>query len=455
MSDNTTPAEFDVAAPSTESSSSVDALSAPNPITGYRPNTPIEEYRWYMGGQAMFFASGGIGFVLGQWIIAFYLREPPEIMGLAMMIMSLPQLLFILFGGLAADRVELRAHLVRMQFLMMIPMLGVAAVIMAGHLTVTILVAINFVGAIFAAFVQPARDSLLSRVTANLEHISIQQAITTANMLQFGAQIFGILMVMAVAIVGPVSLIFMQAFLYLMGIYATTRLSVSPAPERETSDDHWFVSLFAEVYDGLKISFSSPDIRPVMLWVLSSGFIVMGTFMIYLPLIVRDVFHGDALELTTMMVCFFSGVTICSRLLSRFGNFTHQGRALLIAQTCSACVMLAVSQNTVVWVFFALVFCWGLSAAVSMSMTRSIIQQAAPESHRARILSVFMLCMFGGSPVGSLIGGYLAKNYGPLDAMLISMVGSLTMILAFTILSSLWMMKSDPMHYDDAKMADG
>ena len=174
MSDNTTPAEFDVAAPSTGSPTQVDELSAPNPITGNRPNTPLEEYRWYMGGQAMFFASGGIGFVLGQWIIAFYLREPPEVMGLAMMIMSLPQLIFILFGGLAADRMELRGHLMRMQSLMMIPMLGVAAVIMAGQLTVVILVAINFVGAIFAAFVQPARDSLLSRVTANLEHISIQ-----------------------------------------------------------------------------------------------------------------------------------------------------------------------------------------------------------------------------------------------------------------------------------------
>jgi MFS family permease len=454
MSENTTPAEFDAALPSGGVSTPPGSVSAANSVTGYAPNTPLQEYHWYMGGQAMFFASGGIGFVLGQWIIAFYLREPPEVMGLAMMIMSLPQLLFILFGGLAADRLELRAHLLRMQALMMIPMLAIAAVIMAGELTVVVLVAVNFVGAIFAAFVQPARDSLLSRVTANLEHISIQQAITTANMLQFGAQIFGILMVMAVAIVGPVSLIFMQAFLYLMGIYATARLSVSPAPAREESDSHWFSLMFSEVYDGLKISFSSPEIRPVMLWVLSSGFIVMGTFMIYLPLIVRDVFDGDAMELTIMMTCFFSGVTICSRLLSRFGNFKFQGRALLIAQTCSACIMLAVSQNETVLVFFALVFCWGLSAAVSMSMTRSIIQQAAPESHRARILSVFMLCMFGGSPVGSLIGGYLAKHYGPLDAMLISMVGSLTMILTFAIFSSLWMMKSNPMDYDDEKMAD-
>ena len=440
MSENTTPAEF-------------RTRSEPNMSPGVDLNTPIEEYRWYMGGQAMFFASGGIGFVLGQWLIAFYLREPPEVMGLAMMIMSLPQLLFILFGGLAADRMELRAHLIRMQSLMMIPMLAVAVVIMAGQLTVVVLVAINFVGAIFAAFVQPARDSLLSRVTTNLEHITIQQAITTANMLQFGAQIFGILMVMAVAIVGPVSLIFMQSFLYLMGIYATARLSYSPPSPRDDSGGHWIASLHTDVLDGLKVSFRSHEIRPVMLWVLSSGFIVMGTFMIYLPLIVRDVFHGDAFELTVMMTCFFSGVTICSRLLSRFGNFRYQGRALLMAQTCSACIMLAISQNHIVWIFFGLVFCWGLSAAISMSMTRSIIQQAAPESHRARVLSVFLLCMFGGAPVGSLVGGFLARSFGPLDAMLIAMVASLSMILAFTLLSSLWSLKSEPMRFDDNEAA--
>lgn len=62
MSENTTPAEFDPA-------------SEPDMPPGARQNTPIEEYRWYMGGQAMFFASGGIGFVLGQWLIAFYLRK--------------------------------------------------------------------------------------------------------------------------------------------------------------------------------------------------------------------------------------------------------------------------------------------------------------------------------------------------------------------------------------------
>jgi MFS family permease len=455
MSENTTQAELPNDHPSHQELTA-GAVVAPGSgllNTSDPMNTPLQEYHWYMGGQAMFFGAGGIGFVLGQWIIAFYLREPPEVMGLAMMTMSLPQLLFILFGGLAADRLELRSHLVRMQFLMMIPMLAVAIVIMIGELTIVILVIINFIGAIFGAFVQPARDSLLSRVTVNLEHISIQQAITTANMLQFGAQIFGILLVMAVAFVGPVSLIFVQSFLYLMGIYATTRLSVSPAPVQEKSDDHWIKSMASELADGLKISFGSSEIRPVMLWVLSSGFIVMGTFMIYLPLIVRDVFHGDAFELTVMMTCFFSGVTICSRLLSRFGSFKYQGRALLIAQTVSALIMLSVSQNNYLWVFFVLVFCWGLSAAVSMSMTRSIIQQAAPESHRARILSVFLLCMFGGSPVGSLIGGYLAKNYGPLDAMLISMVASLTMILAFTVFSSLWIMKARPITFDEAEAA--
>lgn len=455
MNETSHPEAADTTSPDTQSEgSSANAATLPlnAGLFASRTNSPRQEYHWYMGGQAMFFASGGIGFVLSQWLIAFYLREPPEVLGLAQMVMNLPQLLFLLFGGMAADRLELRSHLIRMQFFMMVPMLAVGFVIMGGGLTTPVLVAISFVAGTFGAFVQPARDSLLTKVTQDIEDFSIQQAITTANMLQFGAQIFGILLVMFVAIIGPVSLIFMQGFLYLMGIYATTRLSPAPPAPREKREEHPFHVLFLDVYDGLKVAFQSDQIRPIMLWVLSSGFITMGIFMVYLPLIVRDVFQGDAQELTIMMTCFFSGVTISSRLLSRIGRFKYQGRALLIGQTISACILMAISRNENIIIYFALIFSWGMTAAVSMSMTRSIIQQAAPDSHRARILSAFSLFMFGGSPVGALIGGYLAKTFGPLDAMLIAVAASLTLILTFTVFSGLWQLKAEyPTFGDEGK----
>lgn len=407
------------------------------------PDAGRQEYGWYMGGQAMFFAAGGIGFVLSQWLIAFYLREPPEVLGVSLMIMNLPQLLFLLFGGMAADRAELRGHLLRMQFLMLIPMIAVGLVIAFDGLTTPRLVAISFLANIFAAFVQPARDSLLTRVTQKLKNFSIQQAITTANMLQFGAQIFGILMVMFVATVGPVSLIFMQSFFYLIGIYATTQLPVYPPTPREKRPGHPVKGLLLDVADGVRVSMTSDNIRPIMLWVLGSGFVVTGIFMVYMPLIVRDVYHGDAMELTIMMACFFGGVTVCSRLLSRIGHFKYQGRALLVAQAGSACILMAASRTGALPLFFILVFCWGLTAAVSMSMTRSIIQQAAPESHRARVLSVLTLFMFGSSPIGSFIGGRLAKAFGPLDAMLMAVTGSLILILTFTAFSGLWTMRTE------------
>ncbi len=416
------------------------APTLPAPHSNAESDGSAHEYGWYMAGQGLFFLAGGIGFVLNNWLIVFYLREPPEIAGPAQMLMTLPQLLFVLFGGLSADRAELRSHLIRLQSLMVVPMLGLVLVILTGHLNWQSIVGLTFVGGTIGAFIQPARDSLLTRVTSRLTDRSIQQSIMTANMLQFGTQIFGIILVRFVAIIGPVPLILMQAGIYASGVLTTTRLSAYPPIRR--SDGRGFAHQLHEIWDGLKESFSSPEIRPVMMWVLASGFITMGVYMIVLPFIVRDIYQGDAPEVTTMHACFFVGVTISSFFLSKWAHFRHQGRALLLSQMFTVVVMFTIHLNPPEFLFFFVIFCWGLSGAIGMSMTRSIVQQAAPATHRARILSVLLLFNFGGAPIGALLSGILVKALGPLDAVLVAATCSFLLVTTFTLFSGLWTMQT-------------
>ena len=56
-----------------------------------------------------------------------------------------------------------------------------------------------------------------------------QQTVTIANMLQFGAQIFGILLVSLVSFIGPAPLVLLQIGVTAGAAGATQRLSPSPA----------------------------------------------------------------------------------------------------------------------------------------------------------------------------------------------------------------------------------
>lgn len=44
-----------------------------------------------------------------------------------------------------------------------------------------------------------------------------------------------------------------------------------------------------------------------------------------------------------------------------------------------------------------------MGAGVVMTQARTLVQSAAPETHRARILSLFQLGLMSGAPVGALL----------------------------------------------------
>lgn len=412
-----------------------------------RRSGPQLQYRWYMSGQALYFFAGGIGFVLNQWLITFFLNETPEVVGIAQMIVSLPQLIFVLFGGMAADRLELRGHLVRLQFISAIPLLLLAIVIWTGQLSTWNVVSISVAGGIISAFAQPARDSLLTRVTRKLQDRSIQQTITIANMLQFGAQIFGIVLVSLVTTIGPIPLIMIQVSAALGAGLVTRRLDPSPA---EHDGEASLNGLLHDIWDGLFEAFTSPQIRPVMIWLGAFGFISMGIYLVVLPLMVRDIYHGGALEFSLIHVCFFGGVTIASYPLSKFGHFKYQGRMLFLAQAGTSSVIFVLSTNPGLFLFFSSIFGWGVAAALSMAMTRSIVQQNAPDTHRARILSVYQLVMFGGSPIGSFLAGYFVEGFGAVQVLFIAWIVTTLFLLGFVLFSNLWRMQAQiTLHTED------
>ena len=58
--------------------------------------------------------------------------------------------------------------------------------------------------------------------------------------------------------------------------------------------------------------------------------------------------------------------------------------------------------NIPFWLFCVLVFAWGSGAGVVISMSRTITQTFARETHRGRILSIYSLAIFFFWTVGSI-----------------------------------------------------
>ena len=75
------------------------------------------------------------------------------------------------------------------------------------------------------------------------------------------------------------------------------------------------------------------------------------------------------------------------------------------------------------WGFLTSIFLWGMGGGVAMSMSRTIMQENAPDDMRARVLAVFTLSNTGGMPIGALALGYFTEFFGILSALAFVILG--------------------------------
>lgn len=395
---------------------------------------PPNEARWYMTGHAAYFLAAGFQGVLVPWLVAVVLAETPERVGIAQMFSMLPMLLFIMVGGAAADRAELRSHLVRLQIFVALPSIALAAVIATDSLSYWAVLAYVGVMSSTAAWIVPARDSMLTRIAMRSMGGAIPHAVAMATAAQFAAQVMGMLAAGFAGVVGAVPYLAVHSAMSLLTAFTTSKLEKAPPAPRE--EQHH--SRFKEMMEGLSMTLADKDIRAIMILMGLGGVFYIGVFMVIFPLLARDAYGGGALEIALFTSFFFGGIGASSFVLTRLPEIKRQGRAIMLAMCMGSVTMTLVHFQPPFWAVLALVLVWGMSAGVSMSTARAIVQARAPDSHRGRMLAAFQVAMMGGGPVGSLLAGYVAGEIGLFDAILVPPACMVLLWLGVFFFTDLW-----------------
>ena len=391
--------------------------------------------RWYLTSSAFVLVPGGIQAVLFPWLVAVYLHESPTRVGVAQMAGQLPMLLLILVGGLLGDRVNQRRLLIRLHTLMLVPPLLMAALVYGGLLAYPLLIGWALVGGVLGAFAQPARDALLSRVAGQ----DVQRVVMLATAVQFGVQVVGFGLGSMADRTGPAPLMITQAAFMALCVWATARLpDLAAEPTRVQGHP------LRDIGEGLAIAWRSPSIRPALMLVFAVGLFFAGTYMVVLPLMVRDIYHGGAGGMAASFALNMLGTVCTIFLLMRRGGIERPGRALLLGGAVSSCVLFGLHLPLPMWGFYIITFIWGMCGGISMTMGRAIVQEAAPASHRARVMSVYSLGMMGGMPIGSVVLGWCVGQFGARNAVLVPVIGMACVLVVVALTTRLWTITRAP-----------
>jgi MFS family permease len=87
------------------------------------------------------------------------------------------------------------------------------------------------------------------------------------------------------------------------------------------------------------------------------------------------------------------------------------GRALLGVQAVMGLLIALFALSRTPLLSYALIFLCGIAFMALFSMSFSIVQLAVPEHLRGRVVSIYMVALRGGGPLGALATGYLADLY--------------------------------------------
>jgi MFS family permease len=405
---------------------------------------PASASKTYFFAHGLHFMAGGIMGVVFPWLIAQELHESQARVGLAQFLATLPIMLLILIGGAAADGRNLRAYIARLQLTAAFFPILLALVIATGHLGfIAATMCIVPISAI-SAFIMPARDALLSHVTP--PEVGLSRTAAMAVAATFGGQLLGTAIAGTASIIGPVPLLALQATLLAGAGVLSARVRLVDADSFASATPIRIERLLHELYDGLLTVLRHERLRTMILYLVIPGPLFNGMFLVGFPLMVRDVFKGDAPMLAAIITVFLVGLTISSFAMGRLKPVDRQGRMMMLLSLNNILVFALAYLLPYFPVFIALMFLWGMSAGASMAVNRGMVQAAAPHAYRARVLSVLQFSQVAGGPVGALLYGFIAQAVGIQNALMMIPVATAILWLVFRLYTPLWHFRREEPH---------
>src|SRR5262249_4447379 len=226
----------------------------------------------------------------------------------------------------------------------------------------------------------------------------------------FGPAIGGII----VAAAGSVAAFATNAAFYLpllIALYVWRRAS---EPSRLPAE-----RLARAVISGVRYIINSPSIRIVLGRTLATG-IGGGSVAALLPLVARDLLHGNAQTYGIMLGAFGMGAVIGALNLSRLRvHFSGEASIRLCAMVMGTGVAVGAVRRwrgaTAGGVGFVGA-CW----TTSVTLFNVGVQLSAPRWVAGRALAAFQAAIAGGIAIGSWVWGYVASHIGVEGTLLIS-----------------------------------
>ena len=340
---------------------------------------------------------------IAQGWLVLQLTDSAFLVGLVTALGSLPVLLFSLYGGVIADRVNKRRFILVLQSLMLLEALTLGVLTALGLITVEWVMALAVFFGLLTAFEVPARQAFVAEI---VEREDLMNAIALGSSAFNLARVIGpALAGLVIATLGLSVCFFANAATYLAVIAGLARIKVEDVGPPAA------IPLWTALREGFAYVFGSR--WPRALVIIVATFSIFGfSFMPLMPVFARDALGLDASGYGAMVAAIGAGALAAAFFMAAYGGRVRQSRLVLGSSILFGGVLLAASVAPNFWPAVILFTICGGTMALNGIAANTMLQTEAPDELRGRVMGFYSFMVLGLAPFGSLQAGWLAEHFG-------------------------------------------
>jgi MFS family permease len=360
-------------------------------------------YRLFFTGQVISNTGTWMQRVAQAWLV-LSLTHSPVAVGILALCQFMPFTLFSLIAGVVVDRLDSWRTVIATQFSQMLLASTIAAIALAGVAQAWHVYVIAALMGVVQVLDAPSRQSLTFRMVGPAE---LPNAISLNSGLFNGARIFGpALGGVLIAAVGAGVCFAVNAASYVAVLAALLLMrpeEFHPIERRERP----------RIVAGLREGFRFAH-RDEQVWLMLSLVFVLSTFClnfnVLLPVLAKQTLHAGP-EVFGLLSAVFGVGALIGALVSAHMSRATMGTTVLGTAGFALCeLLLAPIRSTSLAV--VLLFVAGICFTTWSSNSNSLVQLAAPDHLRGRVIGLYFFAFAGTGAAGGILAGWLIAAGG-------------------------------------------
>ena len=378
----------------------------------------------------LYFAGQGIS-IIGTWMtrvatvwLVYRLTHSPLLLGVVAFAGLIPTFVLAPFAGVWIERLNRRRLLVCTQAAAATQSLVLAALTLARVVTFREILVLAVCQGLINAFDTPLRQIFVGQMVDDREDLG--NAIAISSSLANGARLIGPAIAgLVIAGFGEGGCFLIDGLSYLAVIASLLMMRIQPPATRPNK-----AGMLEQMREGWQYVSGFRPVRALLVFVALVA--LMGyPYNVLLPVFAGQVLHGGPATLGWLTAA--SGVGALGSGLSLAFRKSTEGltRMLQIAAAALGGGLILFGLSRTLWLSMGLMVLIGFGMMQVFSASNTLIQTLVPEDKQGRVMSYFVMAMFGAAPFGSLLAGALANRIGAPNSVVVTGASCLAGSLCF------------------------